>query len=52
MPSDSATNLSTPEFEGSVRVGSFGLQTEHALAAIGIGALGLVWAIRFVFPRP
>lgn len=46
------TTLSTPDFQAQVEVGSLGLQTEHALAALGLGALGLVWAIRFIFPRP
>lgn len=50
--SDAATTLTTPELEGSVRVGSFGLNTEHAVAALGLGALGLLWFLRYAFPKP
>lgn len=48
------SDLQTPDFsaEGSVAVGSFGFQTEHAVAAVGMGAIALLWVIRFIFPKP
>lgn len=48
------SELQTPDFtaEGSVSVGAFRWSTEHAVAGIAMGALALVWAIRFTFPKP
>lgn len=46
------TDIQTPDFEGRVQVGAFQFQTEHALAAMALGALALLWVLRFAFPRP
>lgn len=48
------SDIQTPDFsaEGSVAVGSFQWSTEHALAGIAVGALALLWIIRFTFPKP
>lgn len=48
------TDIQTPDFtaSASVGVGSLGLATEHAVVGLGLGAIALLWVIRFGLPRP
>jgi hypothetical protein len=46
------TDIQTPDFAANVEVGGFRFETEHALAAILIVTLVLLWAINWTFPTP